>query len=68
MKQKKFQLEGEIPLNLQSAIIGGQGSEGISITISLTPVTNFYGRRDKDSDGDETSTTESSSIMKGLLP
>lgn len=41
MEQKKFNVGIEIPQGMQEALLGGQGIEGISVTISLAASANL---------------------------
>lgn len=53
MKKSKFEVGVEIPKSMQEALLGGQGSEGLSLTISLGLSANLSSSKDRDSDGDE---------------
>lgn len=69
MEQKKFNVGIEIPQGMQEALLGGQGIEGISVTISLAASANLSSNKDKDSDADTTTTTTTQpSVEKEVRP
>ncbi len=68
MKKKKFDVGVEIPQSMQEALLGGQGLEKISLTISLATSANLSSGRDKDSDADDSTATTPTLGGKKLLP
>lgn len=68
MKQKKFDVGVEIPQSMQEALLGGQGVEKISLTISLAASANLSSGKDKDSDADDFAPTTPTLEGKKLLP
>lgn len=68
MKKKKIDVGVEIPQSMQEALLGGQGLEKISITISLASSANLSSGKDKDSDIDESTATTPPLGGKKLLP
>ncbi len=69
MASKKFEVGSEIPQSMQEVLLGGQGVERISITISLAASSNLSSGKDKDSDAeDDTNPTPVEPVTRNLLP